>query len=169
MKNKIILLIVFSIGFISCNMQSDDTRMKATESIKVYFDDFYFEKNIKIDFVEIRVNRIEDISLDSVHQLKLKSKLLEIASHSTNINTIREAGKTKEFSDYADELNETFGDGLGFNVDAYLKFSLTDLNSHQKQNQILKNCYFVIDKDFNVLDASQTDFKKLIQMEAKVK
>nr|WP_315188675.1 hypothetical protein [uncultured Flavobacterium sp.] len=176
MKRNLILVIL-SICMLTACKKSEDLDIKTTEAIKRHFDDFYFKQNYKIDFVDIKIIERDSISLDSVHQMFLKGKLLSISnkisaslvdSNENRQNYITEAGETQEYRDYARELDGTIGDGNGIYINAYLKYTLTNLNTNIKENIILENHYFVLDKNFKVKSNSKIDIKKSFKQEREI-
>jgi hypothetical protein len=175
MKRNLILLIISISILTACKKGEDiDIDLKITEAIKHNFDDFYFKQNYKIDFVEIKIIKRDSISLDSVHQMFLKEKLLSISnkisssssvSNEKILNYVTQAGETNEFKDYARKIDGTIGDGNGIYINSYLKYTITNLNTNIRQNIILKNYYFVLDKNFIVKNASKSDIKKSFKQE----
>lgn len=172
MKNSIfIFLVICTLN--SCK-KSEDTDIKITEAIKSYSDDFYFKQNYRIDFIDVKILKRDSISLDSVHQMFLKEKLLYFSSkindslgglNENRFNYVTQAGNKKEYKEYAREIDGTIGDGNGIYINAYLKYTITDLNTNIKQNKILENYYFILDKEFVVKNASQKDIKKSFKQE----
>jgi hypothetical protein len=175
MKRNLILILVSVFFLTSCKSEDSDT--KIAEAIKHYYDDYYFKQNFKIDFVDVKIIKKDSVNLDSVHQILLKDKLLIISnkicaslndSDKNIINYIRESGQTKEYKDYVNELNNSIGQGNagnGNNINFYLKYTLTNLNNNIKQNEILENYYIVLDKNYNVITTSKSNFKDLIKLD----
>jgi len=173
MKRNLIFIFL-AICILNGCKKIEDTDVKITDAIKRYTDDLYFKQNYKIDFVDFKILKRDSISLDSVHQIFLKEKLLSISnkvnvslggSNENRFNYITQAGETKEYKDYAREIDGTIGVGNGIYINAYLKYTITNLNTNIKQNIIFENYYYVMDKNFIVKDASPNDIKKSLKQE----
>jgi disulfide oxidoreductase YuzD len=178
MKRNLILVFASIFLMTSCN-KNDDSDTEIAEIIKHYYDDYYFKQNYKIDFVDIKIKKRDSVNLDSVHQILLKNKLLIISnkictslndSNKNIFNYISQSGQTDEYKNYVKELNMLIGQGdagNGSNITFYLKFTLTNLNTNLKYNEILENYYIVLDKDNNVITVSKNNYKDLIKLNLK--
>ena len=146
---------------ISCNsLDKKDKEIK--DAISHYVSDEIFNNNSSFELMEIKLNKIESLTLDSLFRDQLKTRAYTLLSHleKTEPDKMRQEGYFKYMlnndKDYirlgkiGKEKNVKFGTDIkGKYVHAYVKGIITHQNS--KQNLLLENSFFVLDENNKVI------------------
>lgn len=163
--NKIFqtLFCFISVIAISCNQNSAQTEEKEIKSsISQYVSDEIFKSNSNFELIEIKLNKIESLPLDSLFRDQLKTRAYSLlAMHEkTEPEQMKQEGylnylldndeEYKKLSKISKEKDVKFGtDKKGKYVHAYVKGVINHPNS--KQNLLLENSFFVLDENNKVI------------------
>ncbi|MEO7306296.1 MAG: hypothetical protein ABIR78_13160 [Ferruginibacter sp.] len=156
--NKLLIPLLF---LISCN--SENSNEKAIkESISHYVSDEIFSNNSNFELIEIKLNNIQSLTLDSLFRDQLKTRIYTLMSQleETERDRMRQDGYVKYMLDNDEDykrLNKiSIEKGVKFGTDkkgtyayAYVKGVIKHKSS--SQNLLLENSFFVLDENNKVI------------------
>jgi len=161
---KVLTLLIPTLILFSCQ---ESQQSKILNASKRYTEDFFFKKNLNIEIVEFKIyneKELNHIEADSVINYFVGNKILSIAlklsgqsrsefftaGNPLKLKCVIEAKNSSEFNLYTKKLKALNYEA--YEAHAYLKYTTSDLNGNNKQNGICEDCYFLLDKDFKVVD-----------------
>ncbi len=144
---KNIFLLMVLLPLISCNPKTEKENEKIQASTKSYVEDVFFKRNTKLTYLEIRINKVEKISVDTL----IMNSLLAIAMPLKNDNSKPYLNDPKWIK--LKELQKKYSTNqIGFQVICYMKGTQTDINSGKSRNFLLDNLFFKLDDNYQVFD-----------------
>jgi len=144
-KSAFLLIVIVSL--ISCESKTEKENKQIETSIKSYVEDIFFKRNTKLTLLEIRINKVENISVDTL----IMNSLLGIAMPLIDDNSKPYLNDPKWIK--LKELQKNYYPGqIGFQVICYMKGTQTDINSGKSRNFILDNLFFKLDDKYQIFD-----------------
>lgn len=160
-RNIAIFLIIM--GLSSCNLFKQKDELKILEGIKKYHEDYVFKNNLKVEFIDIRIikyNELVSQKMDSLLKKFVVDKLIGIEVKlsklsyddmiRSGINYTEEAGNSQEFGNYVKNIKRYSGQ-KGFEAHVYLKYTMMDINGNHISNHIDEDNTYFLSKDFSVI------------------
>jgi len=153
----------------SCGQQDKINDQKIEAQIRSYIDNVYFKNNFTAEIIELKINDVQEVKLDSVVQQILKNEFLRIAAlivdpfnnpedfdfMSLTTEAMDQALETSEYKSIKDRLTknvENSPNNIALSIKIYVKITATNLNTDKKKNYLWENIYFLLDERFSMIN-----------------
>jgi hypothetical protein len=162
---KATLFISICLLFFSCINKEKQKEEEIKKSVSQNLNDEFFKRNLSLNIIEVRINRIETKTMDSIIVTTLGNigaeKMLEFKKN--NPEYYNDENYLKKFNSFytsdpkwiklkkIQKQYSSLDDGMY--VYCYVKATYTDNRNGKSENFIWDSVFFVLDPNFKVLDS----------------